>query len=98
MDAAARYYIIIVSFLPWHEKRENGGWSGRRALPCFGGDVRLLRRSEREAGCAKCAVISAIAGNGEKENPRCETCPLIFVSKFQFPLIRQEAEERRTPW
>lgn len=92
MDAAARYYIIIVSFLPWHEKRENGGWSGRRALLCFGGDVRPLRRSE--AGCAKCGVISAIAGNGEKENPRCATCPFIFVSKYQFPLRQQEAERR----
>lgn len=97
MDAAARYYIIIVSFLPWHEKRENGGWSGRRALPCFGGDVRLLRGSEREAVCAKCGVISAIAGNGEKENPRCETRPLIFVSTYQFPLIQQEAERRGRP-
>lgn len=94
MDAAARYYIIIVSFLPWHEKRENGGWSGRRALPCFGGDVRLLRCSDRKAGCAKCGMISAIAGNGEKEKPRCETCPLNFVSKYQFLLIQQEAERR----
>lgn len=49
--------------------------------PCFGADVRLLRRSKCETGRVKCGVISDIRGNGvcsEEEKTPHEIWTLIL--------------------